>query len=263
MLEPLLLITHIAAGVTALVFAPVAMATRKGGNAHRFWGRVYFWAMFVIFVTALALLIFRPNVFLFIISVLSFYGAFSGTRSLSRKRPQAGQGATRLDWGGAWGALLAGVGFIAWGVLTLLGVWASAAPGAFSFLGVGFGSLLGYQALTDLRSFGRPAADKNWWWYYHMDRMLGSYIAAVTAFMVQSVGPRLPGGLEWTVWVAPALIGSPLIGVWIGYYKKKFSVVHGGRKKDSVKNSTENDAKSAPLTPPGAAASTTSTRGSR
>lgn len=223
MLETALVLLHVVAGIFALVLAPVAMATRKGGRAHRLGGRVYFWAMAVLFVTALGLLAVRPNVFLLIISVLSFYGAFSGYRVLSRKRPQAEQGATWLDWGGAWVALAAGVGFIAWGALTLLDVWESAIPTAFSFLGVGFGTLLGREAWSDLTSFRQPPADPNWWWLYHMDRMLGSYVAAVTAFMVQTVGPRLPSGLEWTVWIAPALVGGPLIGVWIGHYKKRFS----------------------------------------
>lgn len=229
MTETLLVLLHVAAGVTALVLAPVAMATRKGGAAHRRWGRVYFWAMAVIFFTALGLLAFRSNVFLFIISVLSFYGAFSGTRVLSRKRPQAGQGPTGLDWSGAWLALTAGVGFVTWGALTLLGWWESAAPTAFSFLGVGFGVFLGRDAWSDLHSFTRPSEDKNWWWFYHMERMTGSYIAAVTAFMVQTVGPRLPEGLEWTVWVAPALVGGPLIGVWIGFYKRQFGAVRSAK----------------------------------
>ena len=121
-METLLLFTHVGAGITALVVAPVAMLTQKGGAAHRRWGRVYFWAMFVIFVSALALLVVRPNVFLFIISILSFYGAFSGVRSLRRKHPERGERAALLDWLGASIALLAGVSFIVWGVLPLTGL---------------------------------------------------------------------------------------------------------------------------------------------
>ena len=36
---------HIAAGFTGFFVAPVALAVRKGGVAHRGWGRVFFWAM--------------------------------------------------------------------------------------------------------------------------------------------------------------------------------------------------------------------------
>ncbi len=97
-LEMPTVVLHVAAGFVALVMAPIAMWTQKGGKQHRRWGKVYFWAMFVIFVTALALVYFRPNFFLLMISFLSFYCAFSGYRALFRKRP--GQ-ATWLDWLGA------------------------------------------------------------------------------------------------------------------------------------------------------------------
>ncbi len=228
MIETLLLLTHVGAGVTALVFAPVAMLTRKGGAVHRRWGRVYFWAMFVIFVSALALLALRPNVFLFIISILSFYGAFSGVRSLRRKYPERGEHAAPLDWVAAAVALLAGVSFIVWGALPLTGLTVSETPTAFSVLGVAFGFVLGKDAWADLESFRRPSPDPMWWWTYHLGRMVGSYLAAVTAFMVQNVGPRLPEELAWTVWVAPGLLGGIGISFWVRHYHKKFAAQREG-----------------------------------
>lgn len=227
-IETLLVVTHVSAGFTALVVAPVAMLTRKGGAAHRRWGRVYFWAMAVVFVTALALLAFRPNVFLFFISVLSFYGAFSGVRSLRRKNPAKGQGATRLDYAAAGAATLAGGSFIVWGLLPLTGLVTGELPTAFSVLGVAFGVALGRDALSDLKHFRRPDPDPRWWWTYHLERMVGSYLAAVTAFLVQNVGPLLPEALAWTVWVAPGVLGGFGIGYWIRYYRKKFSARASG-----------------------------------
>ncbi len=223
-METFLVLTHVGAGITALIFAPVAMLTQKGGAAHRRWGRVYFWAMVVIFVTALAILFVRPNVFLFIISILSFYGAFSGVRSLRRKHPERGERAARLDWVGAFIALSAGVGFIVWGVLPLLGLTVSEAPIAFSVLGIVFGVFLSRDAWSDLKSFRRSSPDPMWWWTYHLERMVGSYLAAVTAFMVQNVGPLLPEALAWTVWVAPGLLGGVGISYWIRHYQKKFAL---------------------------------------
>jgi uncharacterized membrane protein len=63
-METALVVMHVGAGFTALVVAPVAMLTRKGSGVHKRWGRVYFWAMLAIFVTALLLLLYRPNFFL-------------------------------------------------------------------------------------------------------------------------------------------------------------------------------------------------------
>jgi uncharacterized membrane protein len=47
-----LLGVHITAGATAFLMAPLALATAKGGKAHRRWGKIYFWAMAVVGSTA-------------------------------------------------------------------------------------------------------------------------------------------------------------------------------------------------------------------
>lgn len=221
-LETASVVSHVAAGFTALVMAPLAMMTQKGGSQHRRWGKIYFWAMFAIFVTALALVYFRPNFFLFMISILSFYGAFTGYRALYRKRPALGAGPLWLDWLGAGVAAVAGLVFLAWGGLTAFGLLATEIPPVFGLVGVGFGVSLGLYAVSDIRSFLQPSPDRNWWWYYHIARMSGSYIAAVTAFTVQNVTRHMPADLAWLPWVLPALIGTPLIARTIRHYRQKF-----------------------------------------
>ena len=49
--------------------------------------------------------------------------------------------------------------------------------------------------------------------------MLGSYIAAVTAFSVVNFD-FLPTVARW-LW--PSVVGTPLIALWIVYYKLKFA----------------------------------------
>lgn len=221
-------ISHVAAGFTALVMAPLAMRTRKGGDAHRRWGKVYFWAMFAIFLTALGLVYFRPNFFLFMISILSFYGAFTGYRALYRKDPTRGQGAIWLDWLGAGIAALAGLSFLAWGGLTAFGLLSASIPPAFGIVGIGFGVSLALDGVGDMRSFLQPSPDRHWWWYYHIQRMGGSYIAAVTAFTVQNVTRHMPAELAWLPWVLPALVGTPLIARTIRHYRRKFESRRSG-----------------------------------
>ena len=214
---------HIGAGSVALIVAPVAMIVRKGGKAHRQWGRVFFWAMFAVFVSALGLLAISPSVFLFVLSILSFYAVFSGVRALRRKRPERGEEATWLDRFGAVAAILTGLSFILWGVLPLLNIYANEIPASFALLGVAFGVLLAQMGWEDLRGFGKPPRERNWWWYYHMGRMTGGYIAAATAFIVQVVGPLLPASLDWTAWAVPSVVGSVLVRVWIERYRRKFA----------------------------------------
>ena len=156
------------------------------------------------------------------ISILSFYGAFTGYRALYRKRPALGAGPLWLAWLGAGVAAVAGLVFLAWGGLTAFGLLATEIPPVFGLVGVGFGVSLGLYAVSDIRSFLQPSPDRNWWWYYHIARMSGSYIAAVTAFTVQNVTRHMPADLAWLPWVLPALIGTPLIARTIRHYRQKF-----------------------------------------
>ena len=48
----LLLALHNTCGVVAFLCAPVALVTAKGGKMHRQWGKIYFWAMAGIAVSA-------------------------------------------------------------------------------------------------------------------------------------------------------------------------------------------------------------------
>src|SRR5207245_5580140 len=92
---------HISAGMIALGLAPIAMLTVKGGRAHRRWGKTYFWAMAVVASTAVILALWRPQIFLALLAVFSFYLAFTGYRVLWRKRPGRWQGPVAVDWGAA------------------------------------------------------------------------------------------------------------------------------------------------------------------
>ena len=49
------------------------MLTVKGGRAHRRWGKIYFWAMAVVASTAIVLALWRPQIFLGLLAVFSFY----------------------------------------------------------------------------------------------------------------------------------------------------------------------------------------------
>jgi hypothetical protein len=223
-----LIIVHVVGALFSLVLAPVAMITRKGSTTHRQWGKAYFWGMFLTNATALILLAWRFNVFLLGVTILSFYAALSGYRVLYRKRPLQGHGPTRFDWASAGVALAAGVMLVAWGVLTALGVTQAWIPGGgsqiiFVVLPIVFGLLIANDANTDLRMFRAPSTDPHWWWYYHMERMLGSYVALWTALMVQQVGPRLPFSIQWVVWVAPAAVGTVAIAYWIRRYRRMFA----------------------------------------
>lgn len=213
MLIAVLRLVHIAAGTIALLVAPVAIVTSKGGPTHRRWGKAYFWAMAAVATTAVILALYRPVLFLALVAVFSFYNAFSGYRALFRKRPREGQGATGWDWVAAALVVIASGWLVAFGALRPGPTWERLGMVAVVF-GV-FGIVLGGR---DLWRFRWPPADRQRWWFDHMSGMLGSYIATVTAFSVVNFS-MLPEAVRW-LW--PTAIGVPLIIVWIAYYKARF-----------------------------------------
>lgn len=223
----ILIILHVTLAIVALIVGPIPMIARKGGVNHRLVGNIYFWSMLVSLLLAIVLLFFRFNVFLAGITALSLNGIVTGVRSLYRKRPEKNN-YLWLDYTVASAALLSGVGLLVFGILTATGILSALIPSGnggivLTILPIVFGIFIVSDAVKDFKSLWRPSTDRNWWWYYHMERMLSSYIALSTALAVQQIGPRMPESIMWIAWVAPSAIGTPLIAIWIKQYKEKFS----------------------------------------
>jgi uncharacterized membrane protein len=214
------LIFHVAAGMIGFFVAPGALLTVKGGLWHRRWGKVYFWAMAAAALSAMLLSSFgvRVNPFLTLVGVLSFYTAYSGYRVLYQKRPTKEQGPKFYDWIVALITAAAGCAFIVLGVLKPTPLWV-----ALSTVAIIFGVICVVMGAQDLVRFLRPSTDKNFWWYEHMGRMLGSYIAANTAFLVNNARHLHLGLPAWFWWLLPSAIGFPAIAIWVAYYKRKFN----------------------------------------
>jgi uncharacterized membrane protein len=212
----LILALHIAAGSGAFVLAPVALLTAKGGKAHRRWGKVYFWSMLGVAASALIMAAYRPLLFLGLVAIFSFYSAFVAFRVLGRKAAYKGEQTTKpLDWIAAAlcfaaSALLAGFGLIRPHWVQGLGIPA-----------IVFGAIGMWIAVKAMWGFTHPPEEKMFWWYAHLQGMIGSYIAAWTAFLVVTVGPRLHS--PWWLWVLPTAIGVPAITATTAYYKMKFA----------------------------------------
>lgn len=214
------LMIHIAAGILGFFVAPGALLTVKGGVWHRRWGKIYFWAMTVAATTAMMLSSFglHVNPFLTLVGVLSFYTAYSGYRVLYQKRPAQGQGPKFYDWVIALIVTAAGFVFIGAGIVKPTPLFAR-----LSTVAMVFGLICLLMGVQDIARFLRPSSDKNFWWYTHMGRMLGSYIAANTAFLVINSRHFDVGLPSWVWWLFPGAIIGPLSVVWIGYYKRKFN----------------------------------------
>lgn len=197
---------HIAAGIVALLTGAIALVT--GGLHHRQAGRTYVVSMGVVVVTVLPLLVLDPSpirVFLTLIAIFSGYLAFSGYRVLSRKRPVDDAGT--VDWAAAVFVVGACLILGGWGVGLLLG------GDSFGTVMIVFGVIGLTVGFSDLRAF-RDSGRREPWMIDHLSRMIGAYIATVTA--VSAVNFTMISPV--VSWLWPTAIGVPLIWYWFRKY---------------------------------------------
>jgi hypothetical protein len=207
-------VIHITAGFLAFVVAPAALVAAKGGAAHRRWGKLYFWSMAVVAVTAIGLAVWRPVAWLGLVAVFSFYSAFSGYRALYRKRPYDGEAASVWDWLAAIVTLSASAVLFTYGIVPPNATWTR-----ISTIAMALGLLGMMLAGVDLVRFNWPSRHRQAWWFAHMGGLLGSYVATVSAFSAVNF-TFLPLAARF-LW--PSVVGVPLIVVWVAYYRARFS----------------------------------------
>jgi hypothetical protein len=204
---------HIAAGFTGFFVAPLALAVRKGGAAHRRWGQVFFWAMVVAGTTALVGAQHIHSTFLLLTAVFSLYMAAFGYRSLFLKKLAWNARVEAFDWAVAGAGLAVFVGTVAYAVLAQ-----NIPVGVFGGIGAG-------TAFRQLRGYAKAGHwTKNQWLLNHISGFLASYIAAVSAFSVTSLH-FIPGVISF-LW--PTVLGVPLIIWWHRRVQENQLARHGG-----------------------------------
>jgi hypothetical protein len=190
---------HITAGFIGFFVAPVALATCKGGPAHRLWGQVFFGAMVVAGTTALAGAQHIHSLFLLLTAIFSLYLAGFGYRSIFLKHLAWDARVELFDWA------VAGVGLLVFASTVYYGWRVGNVP--VTIFG-GIGSLTALQQLRGYTNAGKWA--KNQWLLNHISGFMGAYIAAVSAFSVTSLHfITFPYNFLW-----PSLLGLPVSAWW-------------------------------------------------
>ena len=195
-----LLILHILSGAIALFSAALALSTEKGKKFHVLSGKSYFWAMVLIFLTAIPMSILKSNVFLFLIAIFSFYLAFSGKRfARNRKGIPA-----RLDLIAVNFMFLSGAGMWILAIIFFINndsQFITLIVFGFLALSLGYGD---FQTFKNQTATGKERIAK------HLTNMMGGTIAVVTAVLV--VNP--PADPEWVWWIFPTVLITPVIFWW-------------------------------------------------
>lgn len=207
---------HVGVGVLCLGLGPSVLLVRPGGLKHKERGRVFLRLMAAMGASAFLLLLIRFNSFFFVLAVFSYYLAFSGYRVLRRKSPGQGDNARAIDWAAATLAAGASAGGIAANAVGIL-------HGDPVFVGTILGGTL-LVSVYDLHRFARPLSRLHQpmlWFYEHLGKLLGAYIAVVAAFSA-TVLTFIPTPLR-QLW--PVLVGMPVMIALFIHYRRKFDRV--------------------------------------
>ncbi len=217
----LLMKIHIAAGTVALATFLVPMVTAKGGKVHRRIGWVFVVAMAALFFTGAPASIYRlatetrPGVrasasFLLFVTLLSGASTWKGIRVLRFKN--SGRNTAAIDLGIS---VLLGLG----GAFTLYqGLMFKSVILMF------FGPLGIVGAVGDLRYWLNPAKPKMHWFFEHMGGMIGSSIAALTAFAALGSRSLGFGSFGVAAWIGPTLVFLPISILMARHYRRKFKL---------------------------------------
>ncbi len=196
-----ILILHILTGFLALGTAGAAIGTAKGGLWHRRAGNIYVLSMLAVTLTTFALVAIRPNLFLFVIGIFSFYLVFTGWRAAMLRDGQP-----------RWPDQLGGLAMAATGLVMMgLGLKGLAgAGGAQPVILLVFGSIGLSLALSDWRDWRAGPVTGKARIARHLTRMLAGTIATITAAVVVNI-TFLPALVTW---LGPTALITPVIFWW-------------------------------------------------
>jgi hypothetical protein len=203
MVYTILLIIHISGGSLALLSAVGAISTKifDIGHIWHVWsGRLFFIGMTLVFLTTVPMTLLKPNLFLFLIGIFSFYLAWTGWRK-AVNRPGVPQ---KQDYAGVIIMGATGMVMIGWGG------WLIAAGEGNGITLMVFGGIGGFLSISEFKQFRRGQLKGKERIRAHLVSMMAATIAAVTAFLVVNVETDP----VWIAWLLPTIIITPLI-VWM------------------------------------------------
>ena len=199
-----LLVIHIIAGSVGLFTGTINIIRKKGDQPHRLVGKFFFYGMLINAIAGFIMSILHNNLFLLVIAVFSFYMTATGQRFLSLKQLTKGQKPKSIDWMITFIMLAFSLFFILFGGYLIYN------NNNFGIVLIVFGLISMLMARTDIKIYNANVRIKNYWLLIHIQRMIGAYIASLTAFLVVN-NTYLPPVVAWLL---PTVILTPLIFYW-------------------------------------------------
>jgi len=200
------IIVHVIFGCIALFLGVIILVSKKGGKNHKRGGRVFLALLTMVVLTGLfGVLIFKRNMFLLVLTLLSGYNGYSGFRIIKSKsnRPKA------LDIFVSFLTLSSGIYFLYY----------------FNSIGMMWSpiiiySTLGFLFLIILYDFLRYLIPQKTYGYLWLYEHIYKMIAAFTALLAAATGTIFPNYKPYSQFL-PSILGTVVTVVYIIYFYRK------------------------------------------
>lgn len=214
----ILIVIHVISGISALLSGAFAMMLKNQISKHRIAGKTYFISMNIIFVSGVILSLYRDSLFFLFISFFVYHSVLSGFRALKLKNMHRGQQPEKIDWAIELFMGISNSSFLVYGVYSYF-----QGHGVSALIPTVFGAL-GFRAvIQNIKRFRNTPNDSTHWLQVHIGNMMGSYIGAITAFLVNQA-PHIPIH-PVLLWLAPTVIFTPIIVMELRKVRRENSLV--------------------------------------
>lgn len=201
----ILIITHIIFGSIALISGTISLITKKGNKLHKKFGKVFYYTLLLSALISLLVAIMpnHKNPFLFFLGLLSLYLIIGGYRSIKFKNKNT---LFLVDKIIAYLIIILGI------VMVLYSISLNS---KINIVLLNFGVVSILFGIIDLVLFRDLKRIRKNWLKIHLTKMIGGYMATVTAFVVNQWNLGIWG------WFTPTIIGNIYIIYWFYKLKKK------------------------------------------
>lgn len=200
----IMLTIHIIAATGALISGALAIILKSNTPRHRPFGKVYFWCMTAVFVTATFISVVKHLQFLFLIGIFTYYATVIAYRALKLKNLHKGQKPRLMDWVIEG---IAGLTFV--GMLIFAGILYYQSKSESAIIPFVFGAIGVWGVYRNVSRFLKGQTETLYWLKKHIGNMCGSYIGAITAFTVNQ-SDHIPIN-PIILWLGPTFIIMPII----------------------------------------------------
>lgn len=203
---------HAFFGGIGLVAGTAVMIIKKGNLLHKKVGKIFSVGMLVSSILSLIICAFpkHHNSFLLMIGIFTIYMILMGNRILNYKRKNY---TNKLD------KIISGTMLITSFIMIVFGLLPLFTAKGIGVLNLIFGILGTFMSYRDFIFYKNPENYKKWT-MSHVGKMVGAYIASVTAFLVAGAG----FGDNIYFWIVPSIIGTVYIFSWSKKLNKKVAV---------------------------------------